>query len=293
MKKLIILGLFLTVFVVSGVFADTLTAGYKLLIKNDAQVVAMEESGRASIKGLSAFDLNPAGLNGIKGKAISLSYTKYFAEMNLFNFKFGIKMPKFGALALSVDYFLTPDLPLMNDTAVYATAKFQDYLVGVGYAYKIYKRMVILGLKGRYLISKVYTFKSSAYSVDGGLNLNFVQSLPIALTVENFGQGKFDGTTFKLPTSANVALSYIADFQNNNIILNFDASSYLEKIDPKYSVSASYEYAKFLKVMFGYKLNTGEKAVGIGVNKFGFIADVNYSFQDVGSVYTLTLKYQL
>jgi len=293
MKKLIILGLFLTVFFVSSVFAATLTSGYKLLIKNDAQVMAMEESGRASIKGLSAFDLNPTGLSEIKNKVLSFSYTKYFAEMNLFNFKFGMNMPKLGAVALSIDYFASPDLPLMNDTTVYDTATFKDYLVGVGYAYKIYKRMIILGLKGRYLSSTTYTFKSSAYALDGGLNLNFVSSFPIALTVENFGQGKFDGTTFKLPTTVNAALAYIANFQNNNIILNLDASSYIEKISAKYSASASYEYAKFLKVMFGYKLSTGEKSVGIGINKFGFVVDVNYSFQSVDSSYTITLKYQL
>ncbi len=291
---LVLINLFLLLFI-RRIYADMRPGMYMISVKNDACIMSMGEGGRSLISGISSLYLNPAGLISVKGTELEVSYSKYFADYNLFTVGAAHNFIKYGAIAASISYFKAADMELLdlngNNIGV---AQFKDIIFNVGYSYKIIKKYLRGGIKFKFLHKTLYNYTGSAYAFDIGLSSKIL-FFPVALTIENIGSSSMDGVNIPLPQIGALSIAYKTDFQGNKFSFSIDGKSYLNvtDMDIQYLLGIIYSY-KNLSIRSGYNLNTGEVSLGTGILLINKIKmEVGYSLRNIESLYSVNLKYYL
>lgn len=284
MKKLLLL--FIPVLLFGGYERPGSTSGQFLKLGVSARAMGMGEAFLVVVDDASCVYYNPACLPLICGKDISLTHTKWFADINhefagiASSFRdigtFGISLVSLYTDAIEVTTPLQPD---GTGETFYAT----NYAVGVSYGRFLTDRTSI-GLTARYIGLSLYHYNVGALSFDlGTLFRTDIKGFRFGMKISNFGPNlRFINEFYSLPMS----FSFGAAFEPIPS-LTF-ASVTTKPTDDEDVLNTGFEYRlnKYFALRggykFGYDVETWSYGVGFAVPLGNAMAKLDYAYSDLG-----------
>lgn len=260
----------------------------QLLMNPWARSSGLSAMTTASIHGVEAMRLNPAGIGRINKTEFVFGHTRYFegTGVSLNSFGFASKVGKNGALGVSIMAVDMGDIPLTTDAQPGGTgATFSPSItnLGIGYSY-LFENKISVGFTARIVNEGTADVRALAVGFDAGVqyvtgpqdNFKFGISLRnvgsrmtfrgqgLAVTTTNPGD-KGDYTTtyfqraqsFELPSMLNLGAGY--DFVINpknrlTVLGNFTANSFSQD---QVGGGIEYGFNNILAVRAGYKYEFG------------------------------------
>ena len=285
------------------------TSAAFLKIGVGARNIAMGETGAAS-EDVNSVYWNPAGLNSLKSKEVSLMHAVWLQDINFEHAAVGYPT-KYGTFGLGLNYLSMSSIDEydVNDTALNTSYKPYDAAGTLSYARKVYGMPV--GASVKYIYSKIETEHAWAVAGDIGCaydGIEFMgQKLRLGAVAQNIGTKiKFVSEGDALPFNVKFGGSYsfinsAPDYLTAEVDINIP-------VDNKARLNGGAEYTRKLgKNMFasaraGYKTNTDGLATISGLTAgAGFRYDaytVDYAwvpfrsdsgFGDLGDTHRISL----
>lgn len=223
---------------------------------------------------------NPANLITIADKQVSCAYQSGIAEDRAMSIGYGHPTP-LETFSVSFLYYTAGDIDLLdiygNERTVVAE---KDYLIVLGYAHKLIP-MFPMGINIKWLSSTLVDEETArAFAADLGILYNPpVQGFSIGLAVRNLGQkltyieeGDF------LPLIASAGIAYRHSLGNQNILFSVDAPYRVYDAILTPAVGCEYDWEKKLQLRAGYKFNSDDTGLtlgmGIGIQHY----TIHYAF---------------
>jgi len=266
--------------------AGTTTAAF-LKIGVGGRNIAMGETGAASTDVNSVY-WNPAGLNSLKSKEVSLMHAVWFQEINFEHAAFGYPT-KYGTFGIGLNYLSMSAIDMydVNDTALNDTYKPYDMAGTISYAREVYD--VPVGVNVKYIYSKIE--KEEAWAVAGDIGCAYDgievmgQKLRLGFVLQNLGtKMKFVSVGNDLPFNIKFGCSYSFINKAPNYLLT--AVDFNLPVDNKARVNVGAEYTRkvskdiYISGRAGYKTNI-EGLAEIS----GLTAGAGFRFADYGVDY--------
>ncbi len=179
----------------------------------------------ADFRGVNSVKANPALLDSLDDKTLSLNYISYLADIKYGSFSYAGKIKNAIILAGGIDFFDYGDF-LMTDISANELGHFtcKDHVFFFSAAKNLMKNFS-LGLDAKTIFSKLEQYRSSALCFDFGCVYNIEnKKLTIGFTAKNFG--------FKLKSYTN------SDLEKLPIELRLSVSKQLLYAPIKFSVTA-------------------------------------------------------
>lgn len=266
------------------------TAFQFLKIGIGARQAGLGESGIASVRDVSGIFWNPATISGVASTQVALTYTRWFADMNLAAGAVGWRWNGVGVFALSVaslDYGDIPEAVVTpgrgGDGRTGASFTGGDLLVGLGYAREFTDRLAI-GLNAKFLRETLFDYGVNTFAFDVGTSygLGFNETR-LAMSAQNFsravrwlGDDSDRQEGYDIPLVFRIGLSTALLGEENaffsagplhHVTVSAEAvnsNDYSERLH----FGAEYGFSDFLSVRGGYRLNyaEGNWAVGFGLH---------------------------
>ncbi|MFA5780265.1 MAG: PorV/PorQ family protein [Elusimicrobiota bacterium] len=272
----------------------TTTASF-LKIAIGAKNIAMGETGVTS-DDVSAIYWNPAGLNYVSSKEISLMHAIWFQDISYEHL--GYAHPtKIGTFGLGLNYLSMKAIEEYDeyDNRLNETYKPSDMAATISYSRKV--KDIPVGINIKYISSNLEDETGTAFAVDiGGMYDKLKiknERLKIGVVVQNIGtKMKFIDESDPLPMNIKVGCSYnILRRVNSAIILALDIN---KTIDTDVRTNFGSEYSRkfgkniLLSGRVGYKTNTkGYDAIdglsagfGFSIREYSF----DYAFVPFGEL---------
>lgn len=302
MKKCLILLTIVIAFngLVSAATKDDIgTSGAQFLkLGAGARVAAMGDVFGAVADDSSAIYWNPAGLNQLKKKSVSIMHSMWVGDI-AYDWVSYAQPTSFGAFGVGIQYLSYGTLKGMDETGL-ALSNFSpsDFAGNISYANKIGE--VGVGLNVKYISCKIKE-SATAYAGDIGLMYKMMEDkLALGLAVQNIGTKlKFIDEEEQLPMNIKIGTAYkISD----NWLVAVDANS---PNDNAINIGAGTEYNYKLKDDFmlsgraGYNTKTkdidGLKgiAAGLGVGYKDLMFDYAFvPFGDLGNTHKISCEFK-
>lgn len=240
----------------------------ELLMNPWAKSAGLHTINTASIGGVEAMRLNPAGVSRITGTEIALSHTFYLVgtDIGLNAAGFAQKVGKSGAFGVSVMAVDVGDLLVTTEDQPEGTgATFSPGFFNIGLSYAhTFENKVSVGVTARGISESTADLTATGFAIDAGVQyvsgendeFKFGISLrnvgtPMSFRGEGLGvQLEIDGTpntfnsrgeSFELPSVLNIGLSYDFRLDEKHMITglaNFTANSFSND-----QLSAGIEYS--------------------------------------------------
>jgi hypothetical protein len=246
-KAVLIAGVLL---LVAQVFAGTGkrkgTAGaLELLLPVGSVGTALGGANLAYVSGLEAIHWNPAGLAASTHSAeVMFSHFRYIADLNVNYVAGNFKSGGFGALGLSIKTIDFGDIPVTTEVSPDGTGEMfsPSYLtLGLTYSRAMTDR-IYFGTNVKLISERIMRESAKGVAFDFGLQYATGTGLNLGIVLKNIGPNmKFDGgdlevftkdiserpdtegentrlplSSFELPTSLEIALSYSLKFDEAN-----------------------------------------------------------------------------
>ncbi len=266
------------------------TAFQFLKIGIGARQAGLAESGIASVRDVSGVFWNPATISGVASTQVALSYARWFADMNLAAGAVGFRWNGVGVFALSMaslDYGDIPEAVVTpgrgGDGRTGSTFTGSDLLVGLAYAREFTDRLAI-GLNVKYIRETLFDYGVNSYAFDVGTSygLGFNETR-LAMSAQNFSRGvRWLGDNsdrqegYDIPLVFRIGLStaligesdaFFSAGPLHHVTLSAEAVN-TNDFSERLHVGAEYEFADFLSLRGGYRMNyaEGNWAVGFGLH---------------------------
>lgn len=260
----------------------------QLLMNPWARSSGLSAMTTASIYGVEAMRLNPAGIGRINKSEFVFGHTRYFegTGISINSFGFASKVGKNGALGVSIMAVDVGDLPLTTDAQPGGTgATFSPGInnLGLGYSH-VFENRISVGFVARVVSEGTADVRAVAAGFDAGVqyvtgpqdNFKFGISLRnigtrltfrgqgLSVTTTNPGdQGDYTTTYFQrsqaveLPSMLNIGTSYdfVIDPKNRVTVLgNFTANSFSQD---QIGGGIEYTFNNIVAIRGGYKYEFG------------------------------------
>jgi len=263
MKKILAILLFTVMLAgVASAFENTGTGrtGAQLLRMNmSAHSLALGGGGMASLTGLDAFSINPAGLAQVDHMEASFSHNEMFSDVRAEYLAFA---KKYFGMVFGVDLRgITFSIDERDNTGLETGESIRFYNVAgsFGVGIPVSKNFFIGGsVSGIYENAGCEGYDDFNWGVNGGLKIMLMdEQVKLAASVRNVSTSRIGYTglrDFPMPLTGNVGLSYT--FRNgemkDKLVLVADIEGYWEQ---KYTPSAGIEYlwTDWLSVRAGYR----------------------------------------
>lgn len=280
----------------------TTTASF-LKIAIGAKNIAMGETGATS-DDVNAIYWNPAGLNYVSSKQVSLMHAVWFEDISYEYLAYvhpvrvnsnGASPTDIGTFGVGLNYLHMTAIEKYDeyDNLLNETYKPSDMAATISYARKV--KDIPVGMNIKYISSNLDDETGTAFAVDiGGIydKLQIANSkLQIGLAVQNIGtEMKFIDEGDPLPMNIKVGCSYnLMPLISQSPNLLISALDINKPIDNALRVNFGTEYSRnfgkniLLAARVGYKTNTkGYKAID------GLCAGLGFGFKDYFLDYAFT-----
>ncbi len=269
-----------------------------------ARQTALGEAGIAAIRDANSVFWNPAGLTGIGAQEASFSYSTWFADMNIVSGVVGIRWQDVGVFGLSVSSLPYGDIPEAtiplvggsSDTRTGDSFTGHDLVAGLTFAREFTDKLSI-GVTGKFLQEKLFTYSVNSYAFDVGTNYDIgYNGLRIAMSAQNFGpsvkwlnvsdreEGYDIPLVFRIGMSANLIATgdgFLDLGASNRVMLSVDAIHSNDYGD-RFHIGGEYWFNDILALRGGYRFNydEGNASFGFGVKQTvgGLALRADYSF---------------
>ncbi len=284
-KSLLVIGLALTAFAASTVFAQDragTNAAPELQIPVGAKYTATAGADNAFVTGVDAIYWNPAGLDMEKSVGGALfSYRQYIAGMSISYLAVGSRFGNFGSLALSLRSFnigtidvTTENQPDGNGQQIKPTF----FIGGLTYSRKLTDRISV-GATANLIEESFGNVSASAVGFDFGVQYEDLVGIPglglgvavknvgtemqyhgsgmyVQATIPNAGIGlsyyEVQAASFQLPSTIDIGLGYKKPLDANNslqVMGDFENNNF--GID-EYRGGVEYDYMNSFAIRAGY-----------------------------------------
>jgi long-subunit fatty acid transport protein len=268
-----------------------------------ARAVGMGEAFTAVADDASAVYWNPAGLNFLDNKEVSLMHTVWLEDIanNYLAYAQPIPGPVGGvrrALGLSVNYVTVGDIQKIDNQGNEVGGDFKPYDSAVTLSYAQRVLGVPFGCTIKYIQSKIDDQQGNAFAFDIGSMYKFNESFMCGMVVQNMGTRiQFASAHDPLPLNVKCGTAY---HWNKSLLTSFDVNA---PVDNRVNASAGAEYVfrEIRAVQFagrvGYKTATIEDidalsglsaGLGFGMDYFG----IDYAwvpYGDLGNTHRVSL----
>ena len=240
---------------------------------------ALGEAFTAVSGDLTAAGYNPAGLAGMTQFQFAFMHKAWVQDvyLNYGAFAFPYRNSLFHwSLTLST----APEIELRDSPTTEPLGIFDanDVALSFGWAKKI--RSLDVGLTGKWLYEKIYTYSASGWGVDLGAQYGY-RDFRFGASILNLGPAmKFRQEDFSLPTLYRLGASYLLPehyFDGNWLLLADFVKP--KGFDPYVNLGMEYSYEKRFFARLGYKggeANQSDFAFGLGVRYKKYTVDYSY-----------------
>lgn len=276
------------------------TGAQFLKIGPSARALGMAGAFGAIADDVYAIHFNPSGLVQLNKEEISMTYLKYFEDVN-YGFIGYAKPSQNNVLGFSLTYLIVDKIEArLTDTSTpdrLFNAK--DIALTVAYAKKDFFKEHLpnlnLGTNLRLINSEIDSNVAYTMSADVGAYYIALDKLSLALVLQNISWGiKYKDVTDNLPLNLKFAVGYK---MKENLILASDIDAYL--IDSKFYVSIGGEFLPIKQVVlragyrYGYDIESLGSLVGLsgglGFRIWNFRLDYAFvPFGELGDTHRVT-----
>jgi hypothetical protein len=239
------------------------TGGQFLKIGPSARALGMAGSFGAVSDDVYAIHFNPAGMTQVNKEEISMTYLKYFEDVN-YGFIGYVKPSEKNFLGFGLTYLIVNNIEARSsDTTEYRLFNAKDIAFTFAYAKKGLVSSLPnlnLGWNLRLITSEIDSNSAYTMSADIGAYYVPVEKLSLALVLQNISWGiKYKEETDMLPLNLKFAAGYKV---KENLLLASDIDAYL--IDTKFYGSLGIEFfpIKQLVLRTGYKYGYDTASLG-------------------------------
>lgn len=197
---------FLLISVESELAANQSSAALTLLEAPNARPAAMGEAFSAVSEDISAFSYNPATLNTLTKKQMSVLYKKGLNNDGYGNIQFGIPSEK-RTLGFSVSYYNGGRVNAYDGVSERTVTAQSDTVLSGGFASRI--ENVNIGFTGKFISSQVADrVMANTIAMDMGLFFKATDQVNVGMAIQNLGQKmEYESASDKLPVVARVGAS--------------------------------------------------------------------------------------
>jgi len=288
MKK--ILTIYFTIFAASCVLIagnpdrQGEAGAYELLMNPWASSAGLHTINTASITGVEAMRLNPAGVARVTGTEIALSHTIYLVGTDIGLNAAGIaqRVGKSGTFGISIMSVDVGDLPITTTSQPEGTgATFSPSFTNIGLAYAhTFENKVSVGITLRGISESTRDLQAFGFAVDAGVQYvsGDNDEFKFGIALRNVGSpltfrgeglslvSDFDnvtntfssrGETFELPSVLNIGASYdfrIDDLHKITAMANFTANSFS---NDNLGAGLEYTFNKIFQLRAAYLYTSG------------------------------------
>lgn len=305
------------------------TAGMKFLkIGMGARATGMADSYTAIADDINSVFWNPAGLYNITNTAVTVSYLKWIADIDLYAGAFAFGLGDFGTLGFSVTLLQTdairettvdqlqkyPFLPDGNVNLGYTgnTVDYVDWAFGIIYARQVTDKFAF-GVKANIAHEGVGTTLAaegrSVTTVLGDIGVQYLtgfKGMRFGGVIQNFGPDvKYYQKEFSMPMVFKIGLSMdiISEIglfnsfgSDHKLTLVMDAlhpNDFAEKIN----IGAEYTLMNMIALRGGYKFNTDEESFALGAGFVGNFATskmfLDVSYGNFGTYFDAPVRFTI
>jgi hypothetical protein len=269
-----------------------------------ARQSALGEASVAMIEDANGTFWNPACIGGIGSAEASFSYASWFAGMGYFAGAAGFSLGDIGVVAAGVSSLKYGDIQEalaiggISDTRTGNTFTGSDMMVTLSFAHR-FSDALWIGVTGKYVAEKLFTYSSSAAAFDIGTLYNTgFKGIRFGMSFQNFSrsvrflsaavsdredEGYDIPLVFRVGVAANLAGSDgIVDLgESNRVSVSLESVNSNDYGD-RWHVGAEYGFAEQLFLRAGYRINydEGNFSCGVGLRQAvgGMDLRLDYSF---------------
>jgi len=217
MKKIYFILLLIFLFL-SPVFSQTTTVGTMeqigtsmanfLKIGIGAREVGMGGAAVADCDNASSLFWNPGALDRMQKNEILFQQTQWLVDSQLYFLALGFKIPSFGAVGVSIDYFTSGEMDETTLTFPEGTGRTfstYDMALGLTYSRNIIERFSA-GITVKYIQEGLDRETASTIAIDIGsvFETNFLNNMKIGMSLSNLGgKMKLSGSDLQVQYSPN------------------------------------------------------------------------------------------
>lgn len=277
---------------------DAGTTGLQFLkIGPEARGASLSGAVIADVSGVEALYWNPAGLNGIDGKEIMLSYNKWWGDNIFINSSFGMPLllSLFGKIGIGITYFGSGELP---KTPGVLQTEYYSIVGNIGYGFKISK--FLLGAVLKYAYTDVFGISTHSPFLDIGTIFEVVKNLKVGLVLKNAGFIiSKDLANDTIPFVYEIGLGYNYSLNKKNSFNVFVASGGALDENLSFKIGSEYDYNETVFLRAGYTLNNEDNLsftkglnLGTGVKLGDLRVELGWLFYgELGNVLQTSVKY--
>jgi hypothetical protein len=300
------------------------TAGaQELMIPVGARGAALGGASLAFSRGADAIFWNPAGVARADDNVEAMfSNMSYFADISVNYFAVAVKAGTIGSFGFSVKSLSFGDIPVTTEEFPDGTGEVYSpgiFNVGITYSNKLIDRVAI-GVTANIISHSIMSTSATGIAFNFGLQYAGLvdPNLSLGLAVKNVGPGmrfdganmyrqatalsgnrglqyyKVEGSSFELPTSIELGVSYLSRFNDQNALTvggNFQNNNFQ---DDEMKVGAEYVYNNMVFVRAGYNFApdqsddpTGQASyiygltfgLGFQIELTGLKASIDYAYR--------------
>jgi opacity protein-like surface antigen len=293
MRKLLFL--YIAIWVLPyGVFAgnpDRIGQGgaYELLINPWARTGGLHGLMTASVSGVDAFGLNPAGIARINKTQLVVSRTNYMqgSTLSLNAAGLGIKLGEKSTLAISLNSLNFGDIEITTtDNPEGIGASYSPTFSNLAVAYsRAFTERITVGLCARFINERTTNVSANGISLDAGVQYHTEEGFKLGISLRNVGPAvryggeglSFLGShpptqdvntdnytvalrpdNFELPSQLNIGMAYDLKFAEDahriTVLANFTANSFTKD---QYGLGLEYSMKEMFTARVGYQYEDG------------------------------------
>ena len=314
-----ILFLVIIMFSIPAVGQKVGTTSFQFLsVMADARGTAMAGAFSSIANNSEAVYWNPAGLTLVDNFDFSVSYLRWFFDINHYSFAAAYNLNDFGTVAVEglytdigqIEVTRVDALGLIGETynpgLTGEVIRPHQAAIGISYANQLTDKFAF-GITAKYAYEDLVVESKGSFVFDGGLIFNTgFRTIKIAASIRQFGPDiKYLSKSYPLPQTFNIGISGYLISPSDGLITNAGQQKLLlsydmiqpRDYDQQHGIGIEYSFNDMIFLRGGYRFNGDQQGVSGGL---GFMFNdyrVDYSYTDYGdylnAVHRFTVGFNL
>ncbi len=289
-----------------------------LSVSPDARGAAMAGAFSSVARNAEAVYWNPAGLTSVNNFDLSVSYLRWFFDINHYSFAAAYNLSDFGTIAIEGLY---TDIGEIEVTTVGALGNINgsynpgltgevihphQSAIGISYAKSLTDKFAF-GITAKYAYEDLVVESKGSFLFDGGLLFNTgFRTIKIAASIRQFGPDiKYLSNSYPLPQTFNIGISgyviaptdgLIANAAGQKLLVSYDMIQPRD-YDQQHGIGMEYSFNDMIFLRGGYRFNGDQQGVAGGLGIMFNNYNINYSYTDYGeflkAVHRFTIGFNL
>ncbi len=270
-----------------------------LLISSSARASSMAEAISAFPEDADIMNYNPAGLAVFENDQLSLTYIKWFAEMNYENISYARNLgPRIGVAGINFKMLHYPGFEVIRDDGTRTGEKINEFdtAIAIGLGRKItFLKNSFGGINIRMINSRLADYSRFSLGLDAGLlsieekAIFIFRNIKTSVALRDLMIDLKNDTDSDAPSLAMMAFglsSGLFDSKKSRLSVAMElAKKVISQGLPEFKIGAEYSFKQRLYLRAGYKIDrsASDLCFGIGLN----INQYQPEYPDIGFDYTM------